>query len=339
MRAAAGVRCVTLVMTIGFLAAGMAMLMSACAVPPAHDATGRSRAAPVAGRPSRRTGYRAPAARPAARRPPGRSDASAALAAALAPVLRDHPGRLAVGVIDQTTGSTATYHADWPFDTASIIKADIIAVLLLQHQQIGSPLTAAERELATAMIENSDNTAATTLWDAVEAGPGVEAGNAALGLRDTWPSLTRAWGLTTTTVTDQLKLLADLTTVRSPLNSAARGYEMSLMRHVQPGQNWGITAAASPATQPAVKNGWLPAGPHGQWVINSIGVITHAGHQLLIAILSDGQPAQNVGIAQVETAARAAASAITGTYDGPGPGEATPETRPSTPDGPAALPR
>lgn len=279
MRAAASVRRVRLVMTIGFLTAGLAMLVSACA-------------APV---------------------PPSRSDASAALAAALARVLRDQPGRLAVGVIDQTTGVTATYHPDWPFDTGSIIKADILAILLLQHQQIGALLSPAERQLAAAMIENGDNTAATALWDAVEAGPGVEAGNAALGLRHTWPSVTGAWGLTTTTVTDQLKLLADLTAGHSPLNSAARGYEMSLMRHVEPGQNWGIAAAGSHATDPAVKNGWLPAGTHGQWVINSIGVVTHGGHQLLIAILSDGQPTQNAGIAQVETAARAAASAITGT--------------------------
>jgi hypothetical protein len=48
-------------------------------------------------------------------------------------------------------------------------------------------------------------------------------------------------------------------------------------------------------------------------VINTIGVVTHAGHQLLIAILSDGQPTQNAGVAQAQAAAKAAASAITGT--------------------------
>lgn len=321
MLAAALARRATLVLAIASLAAGAAMLTPSCAVPAAHEGTSRPRA--VAGLAARRGSHRArdrvPSASPAARRSPGPAgpgdpgDPGAALAAALAPVLRDHPGRLAVGVIDQTTGRAATYHGEWPFDTASIIKADILAVLLLQHQQIGAALTPADRQLATVMIENSDNTAATTLWDAVEAGPGVEAGNAALGLRHTWPSITSAWGLTTTTITDQLTLLTDLTTARSPLNPAARGYELSLMRHVQPGQNWGITAAASPRTHPAVKNGWLPAGPHGQWVINSIGVITHAGHQLLIAVLSDSQPTHNAGIAQVQAAARAAASAITAT--------------------------
>jgi hypothetical protein len=43
MRAAAGVRRATLVLTIGFLAAGTAMLIPACAVPAAHDATSRPR--------------------------------------------------------------------------------------------------------------------------------------------------------------------------------------------------------------------------------------------------------------------------------------------------------
>ena len=82
------------------------------------------------------------------------------------------------------------------------------------------------------------------------------------------------------------------------------------MRHVEPAQAWGITAAASPHTRPAVKNGWLPVGPDGQWVINSIGVIRHAGRRLDIAVLSGGQPAEAAGIRQARAAARAAAAAI-----------------------------
>jgi hypothetical protein len=228
---------------------------------------------------------------------------------ALAPVLRGHPGSLAVGVIDERTGAMATYHGSWPFATASIIKADILAVLLIQHQQIGTALSSAERRLATAMIEDSNNNAATALWDAVEGGPGLEAGNAVLGLRHTWPSLTGAWGLTTATVTDQLRLLTDLTSARSPLDAASRAYELSLMRHVAAGQNWGVTSAADPGSRPAVKNGWLPVS--SGWVINSIGIAAHAGHQLLIAVLSTGAPAENDGISQVQAAARAAAAIAT----------------------------
>jgi hypothetical protein len=60
----------------------------------------------------------------------------------------------------------------------------------------------------------------------------------------------------------------------------------------------------------AVKDGWLPAGPEGAWIINSIGVIRHAGQPLLIAVLSSGQPSESSGIRQVQAAALAAADAI-----------------------------
>jgi hypothetical protein len=295
--------------TIGFLAAGTAILIPACTAPAAHESKSRPPAAAILP-----PGTHHPAASPgpAARPPSSGSGPDAALAAALAPVLRDHPGKIAAGVVDQATGATATYHGSWLFDTASIIKAEILAVLLIQHQQIGATLSPGEQRLATAMIEDSDDNAATTLWDAIEGWAGMEAGDAVLGLRDTWPDMNDAWGLTATTIADQLRLLTDLTSARSPLNAASRAYELSLMRHVQPGQNWGVTAAADPGTQPAVKNGWLPVGPAGQWVINSIGIVTHAGHQLLIAVLSDGQPAKDSGIRQAQAAATAAASAMTG---------------------------
>jgi hypothetical protein len=85
------------------------------------------------------------------------------------------------------------------------------------------------------------------------------------------------------------------------------------------GQDWGVTAAASAGTRPAVKNGWLPLGPDGQWVINSIGVISHAGQRLLVAVLSSGQPSESVGIGQVQAAARAAATAVTAPVTGRSP--------------------
>jgi altronate dehydratase len=84
------------------------------------------------------------------------------------------------------------------------------------------------------------------------------------------------------------------------------------MRHAAARQQWGITAAAAPGTLPAVTNGWLAGGGGGTWVVNSIGVISRAGHQVLVAVLSDGQPTESAGMSQVEAAVRAAISAITG---------------------------
>jgi hypothetical protein len=218
---------------------------------------------------------------------------------------------MAIAVSYPEEGLTAAYHPHRRFDTASIVKADILGVLLIQHRQAGTPLSEGERELATQMIEDSDNDAATALWDAVGGAVGMETGNAALRLHGIVPGTGGYWGLTTTTVSSELGLLADLTSARPPLPAAARRYELNLMRHVEPAQAWGITAAATAHTRPAVKNGWLPVGPDGQWVINSIGVIRHAGQRLDIVVLSSGQPDETAGIRQAQAAARAAAAAIT----------------------------
>jgi hypothetical protein len=226
-------------------------------------------------------------------------------------VLRHRTGRLAVAVADLGTGVTAAYHPHQAFHTASIVKADILAALLLQAQHQHTALSPDVQGLATEMIEDSDNGAASALWYAAGATAGLAAADHALRLRHTVPGLDDWWGLTSTTVTDQLRLLSALTSRHSPLTAASRRYELALMRNVVPGQNWGVTAAAAPRTQPAVKNGWMPDGPAGLWVINSIGVISHHGQRLLIAVLSSGQPSEQAGISQVQAAAKAAAAAVT----------------------------
>jgi Beta-lactamase enzyme family len=251
-------------------------------------------------------------AAPPARHQPRACSPHAALTAALAPVLRSQTGSLAVGVTDLSSGVTATYHPHELFHTASIVKADILATLLLQLQRQHAGPSPAEQELATAMIEESDNDAASALWDTIGAAPGLAAANRTLGLKHTEPGPGGLWGLTATTVTDQLALLTALTSAHSPLTAVSRHYELSLMRSVEPGENWGVTAAANPGSDPAVKNGWLPDGSQsGLWVINSIGVLRHDGQRLLVAVLSSGQPTEAAGIGQVQAAARATAASVT----------------------------
>lgn len=232
----------------------------------------------------------------------------ARLAAALRPLLREHTGNLAVGVIDRSTGAVASYGGRRHFHTASIVKADILATLLLQHRQAGTALSAQEKADATAMIEQSDNDAATALWDDIGSAAGLAAANVVLKLTHTVPGAAGYWGLTSTTVVDQLRLLTDLTATSGPLTAASRGYEVGLMERVVTGQAWGVPAAASPGTVSAVKNGWLP--DPRLWVINSIGVVHRDGQELLIAVLSNDQPNQAAGIGQVQQAARDAAEAI-----------------------------
>ena len=230
------------------------------------------------------------------------------LRGALAPVLEYRTGHLAVGVIDDSTGMEAVYDGSERFHTASIVKADILAALLLQHQQAATTLGEEEQEQAAQMIENSDNDAATDLWYDVGAADGIADANVKLGLLHTAPGQDGYWGLTSTTVIDQLRLLSDLASAHSPLSADSRTYELGLMREVEPDQRWGVTAAATQGTVSAVKNGWLP--DPQLWVINSIGVIRHAGQVLLVAVLSNDQASEAGGIAQDEAAAVAAADAV-----------------------------
>ena len=235
---------------------------------------------------------------------------NARLAAALAPVLRRGTGNIAAGVVDAATGAVAVYGGNREFHTASIIKVDILASLLLQHQWSNAPLSAQQRALATEMIEDSNDEAANELWEAAGEGQGVKLANQELGLRQTKPGDGIYWGLTHTTVEDQLRLLADLAASHSPLSAGSRSYELGLMRHVAAGQDWGVTAAAVPGATAAVKDGWLPDGSDTTWVINSIGVISRGGQEMLIAVLSSDQPSESAGITQVDAVARAAVSAI-----------------------------
>jgi hypothetical protein len=60
-------------------------------------------------------------------------------------------------------------------------------------------------------------------------------------------------------------------------------------------------------TRPAVKNGWLPLSSGGGLrEINSIGVISHDGQQLLIAAMPSGHPSESDVIQVVQGAAKAA---------------------------------
>ncbi len=230
------------------------------------------------------------------------------LAAALAPVARRDGGRFAVAVLDETTGAQAVYHGWLRVHAASIENLDMLVGLLLQQQQAGMQPGSAEAGLATDMMEYSDNLAANGIWDAEGGRPGLAAANKTLGLKDTRLNADGYWGLTSTTATDQLRLLEDLTQARSPLHAAARSYALRLMAGVMAGQRWGISAAATAGAGMAIRNGWLP--DPQRWVISSIGVVSHDGQRLLVAVLSAGNGTEAGGISLVRAAAAAAATVI-----------------------------
>ncbi|WP_406114639.1 serine hydrolase [Kitasatospora purpeofusca] len=243
--------------------------------------------------------------------PTGAAATGAALAALHSTVDRAE-GAVSVAVTDLGTGQSLSYGGPGhDFATASIVKLDILAALLLRTQDLGSTPTAAQRDLATTMIENSDNDSATGLWDEIGADAGLDAANARFGLTATEAGQDGYWGLTSTTADDQLRLLRQVFTDDSLLSAASRTYIQELLDQVEDDQRWGVGAAASNGGY-EVKNGWLPRDTDGLWVINSIGRVERDGHELLIAVVSDGNTTDTDGMDLVESVARAAAEALSG---------------------------
>ncbi|MET8773051.1 serine hydrolase [Streptomyces sp. NPDC004658] len=239
---------------------------------------------------------------------PAAVDRDAALSAAMARVEVPSGARVSAAVLEPESGQSAVY-GDADFDTASIVKVDILAALLLQAQDAGRRLTARERAYATKMIENSDNASATALWRTIGGAAGLDAANERFGLTRTTGGDGGLWGLTRTTAADQLVLLRQVFGTDSKLSAASRTYLQGLMRSVEPDQRWGVSAAAE-GNSWALKNGWLPRSTTGLWDVNSIGRVTVDGTDYLVAVLSDGTASQARGVSLVEAAARAAVSAF-----------------------------
>ncbi|MBW8486386.1 serine hydrolase [Actinomadura parmotrematis] len=218
--------------------------------------------------------------------------------------------RVSVSVLDLEDGTSYTYGSSRRFVTASIVKVDILAALLLKAQDQGRALTAPEKALAVRMIESSDNNAADSLWFEIGAASGLTRANRRLGLTET-TATSVSWGLTSTSARDQVRLLKALASGGGPLSARSRRYVLGLMGDVDPGQDWGVSAGDADGDGVELKNGWLPRSiDGGRWVINSIGRVED-GHRYLVAVLSDRNASMDAGVATVEAVTRAVLARLT----------------------------
>jgi beta-lactamase class A len=232
------------------------------------------------------------------------------VAAAVAPLIKADGGHVAVAVDDLTSGSEASYNGTSELVTASIVKVDILAALLYERQKSGQSLTEQDEDLASTMIENSDNDSASALYADIGGPADLDQANQVFGLTRTTAGTDGEWGLTSTTVDDQLRLLRQITVTPSVLTAAAQDYIQHLMGDVESDQRWGVPAAADSGPAYLVKNGWLPNPT--LWSINSIGEIDYSGHQMLVTVLSDDNSSEASGIATIQAVAQQAVSAVAG---------------------------
>jgi beta-lactamase class A len=212
-------------------------------------------------------------------------------------------------VADESLGLTCSFHANEHFIAASVIKVTILSALLLKEGG-RSHLTAAQQSLAWNMITESDDDAATALWDEVGI-PSMQAFLTKAGMRHTVLSV--AWGLTELTAHDEMTLLHVLTTPGKILSKNSRTYVLRLMASVIPSQRWGVSAGAPSNVTVHIKNGWLPYPDaklsSSDWHINSIGAFTgkNIGYQIVVltapSSASDPEQTEGYGITTIQDAA------------------------------------
>lgn len=186
--------------------------------------------------------------------------------------LASRPG--VVGFVWRDRASGATYRnadAGTSIWTASTIKLAMVADLLTRERSGELTLTATDRQLMVAMLRNSDNAAADTLW-ARYGGPDNEFNSnfPAYGMRnvqpqsgfsDTYPD----WGFQKATADDLDGLINYVLSGLNPADASAVAAEM---QRVDSTQQWGVWGAG-PAMAPGLKNGWSQE--QGGWVVNTVG--------------------------------------------------------------------
>ncbi|MCX4667088.1 class A beta-lactamase-related serine hydrolase [Streptomyces sp. NBC_01381] len=217
--------------------------------------------------------------------------------------LKNRTGTVAVGLRDRTTGTTCTLRSTTSFDSASVVKATVLATLLWDAQQTSRALSSREKSLATSMITKSDNAATSTLWRQLGAAK-VKGFLRAAGMTKTVPGSGGYWGLTRINATDEQKLLALITGQNTVLTDASRAYLLKLMGKVIPSQRWGTPAGAPSGVEIHVKNGWLQRSTHG-WRVHSIGAFKGGGHDYTLSVLTHGNSTMNYGVATIQGVAKA----------------------------------
>lgn len=237
----------------------------------------------------------------------------------VAAYLRTRQGSVQVAVYDRATrrthllrhGPRATQY------TASAVKPDIMAMWLHRYQHRRSSIPANVPYSITYLLQNmimvSSNDAATGLFYFGGGCRALTRFNTLIPTRHTTVGCQTptyyGWGDTTTTASDQTRIVRSFAYPNRVLRSDARRYGLSLMENIDPTQRWGVScgpwgtvcqppnyATPVPGVTVALKNGWkfVPSCTRQDqtcpWQVNSIGWVHGKGRDYVIAVLTTNDP-------------------------------------------------
>ncbi|MBA3946207.1 MAG: serine hydrolase [Herpetosiphonaceae bacterium] len=215
-------------------------------------------------------------------------------------------GAIGAAVYRLDTNELFTYGQTPRFQMYSTAKVPIMLTVMDQAQAQQRPLTGGEQGLIEQMIEWSDNDAATTLFINVGGAARVETFLHRNAINDTVME-DSAWGSSTTTTQDMVRLLAKLDTCLF-LNQQLCTDALHTMAHVVPDQAWGISAGVANGTFVALKNGWYP--DNDGWGVHSMGIVHAPNKNYTIAIFTSQDPSMAYGIDTVQQVAASVYAAV-----------------------------
>ncbi|MFL2043404.1 MAG: serine hydrolase [Weissella hellenica] len=188
------------------------------------------------------------------------------------------------------------------FITASAVKVSVLGELLLEHEHSQTDLNDNEKELANSMITASDNDATTNLLYQMGGYQAPDNLFEKLDMNDSQMN-SAAWGYSTTTAPDQIKLLRHIFYKSDVLSRDSQRYVQSLMSQIDDDQAWGVSAGVPENAEVSLKNGWLPDDDDG-WMVNSLGHIKTKKVDYVIAVLTNGDVSEQSGIDLIEKLSR-----------------------------------
>ena len=221
-----------------------------------------------------------------------------------------HPGaRFTAAVHDHRTGCRHHLNPGLEITTASVIKAQVLAGILLAAQDEGRGLSPSETADVELMMHYSHNRPPTSrLYIQVGGAPGMEALDQRFEIAGT--SHTARYGGTLSTAEDRTRLAAQLLIGGGPLGAASVQTAWEWMSGVSVAQSWGVTAGLPPGYEAALKNGFYPTRRAG-WRVGTTGAVRDPdGGAYAMTVMTDNNPDETAGIALVEKIARHINSAL-----------------------------
>lgn len=232
--------------------------------------------------------------------PPAAPAAPAVAPAAVRQALAAAGGSVSVAVFDAVSGRSWTADDRTGQVEASISKLQILGAWLRERQSGRAETPTIARDLH-AMIGSSSNAAANVIFGVVGRS-GLTGFTSLLGV-SVGTGSGQHFGLDTSSAADQVTIMKAYAYPNPVLTDASRAEAESLLENVEDAQHWGVSGGVPAGVDVDLKDGWLPV--NGRWVVNSVGHVSGAGHDYVVALLSSGNATEQAGIARLQAVSAA----------------------------------